>query len=81
MCIVNLANYSFVRFPRNTAGALYEQYTSDLNYLLYKQAPKVSHTFTRHSAKWILDSLLPAKAVKCQFEKLWRKYNYKSPHN
>ena len=43
----DLDNCSFVKFPGNTSSVLYEQYTSDLNDLLNKHVPKVSHTFIK----------------------------------
>ena len=43
----DLDKCSFVKFDSNTSSVLYEQYTSDLNDLLDKQAPKVSHTFIK----------------------------------
>ena len=75
----DLANCSFVKCPGNTTSVLYEQYTKDLNYLLDKHVPEVSHTFIKGPAKWLSDSYLLAKAVRCQFEYVWRKD--KSPQN
>ena len=60
----DLASYSFVKCPENTACALYEQYTDYLNDLLDKHAPKVSLTFTEGLAKWLSDSYLLLKAVR-----------------
>ena len=73
------ANCSFVKCPCNTASVLYEQYTKDLNDLLDKQASEVSRTFIKGPAKCLLDSDLLAKAVRRQFECIWRKD--KSPQN
>ena len=69
----DLANCSFVKCPDNTASVLYEQYTKDLNDLLEKHTPKVSHTFIKGPAKWLSDFYLLAKAVRCQFECTWCK--------
>ena len=49
----NLTNCSVVKCPGNTASALYEPYTSDLNDLLDKHTPKLSRTFTKGPAKWL----------------------------
>ena len=73
------ANCSFVKCPCNTASVLYEQYIKDLNDLLDKQASEVSRTFIKGPAKCLLDSYLLAKAVRWQFECIWRKD--KSPQN
>ena len=75
----DLASFSFVKCLGNTASVLYEQYTNDLIDLLDKHAPKVSRTFIKGPAKWLSDSYLLAKAVRCQFEWIWRKD--KSPQN
>ena len=66
----NLANFSFVRCHGNTASVLYKQNTKDLNDLLDKHAPEVSRTFIKGPAKWLSDSYLLAKAVRCQFERI-----------
>ena len=39
----------------------------------------MSGTFIKGPAKWFSDSYLLAKAVRCQFERIWRKD--KSPQN
>ena len=44
-----------------------------------KHAPEVSRTFIKGPAKWLSDSYLLAKAVRRQFERIWRKN--KSPQN
>ena len=75
----DLANCLFVKCPGNTASVLYEQYTKDLKDLLDKHAPEMSHTFIKGPAKWLSDSYLLAKAVRRQFERIWRKD--KSPQN
>ena len=75
----DLANYSFVKCPGNTASVLYEQYTKDLKDLLDKHAPEVSCTFIKGPAQWLSDSYLLAKADRRQFERIWRKD--KSPQN
>ena len=79
-CLRNdLENFSFVKCPGNTASVLYEQYTKDLKELQDKHAPEVSRTFIKGPAKWLSDSYLLAKAVRRQFERIWRKN--KSPQN
>ena len=75
----DLENCSFVKCPGNTASVLYEQYTKDIKELLDKHAPEVSRTFIKGPAKWLSDSYLLAKAVRRQFECIWRKN--KSPQN
>ena len=75
----DLPNCSFVKCPGNTASILYEQYTKDLKDLLDKHAPEVSRTFIKGPAKWLSESYLLAKAVRRQFERIWRKD--KSPQN
>ena len=75
----DLTNCSFVKCPGNTDSVLYEQYTKDLNDLLDKHAPDVSHTFIKGPAKWLSDSYLLAKAVMHHFERIWHKD--KSPQN
>ena len=75
----NLAKCSCVKCPGNTASVLYEKYTMDLNDLLDKHAPEVSHTFIKGPAKWLSDSYLLTKAVRGQFERIWHKD--KSPQN
>ena len=68
----DLENCLFVKCPGNTA-------TKDLKELLDKHAPEVSRTFIKGPAKWLSDSYLLAKAVRRQFECIWRKN--KSPQN
>ena len=75
----DLADCPFVKCPGNTASVLYKQYTKDLKDLLDKHAPEVSRTFIKGPAKWLSDSYLLAKAVRRQFERIWRKD--KSPQN
>ena len=62
-----------------TVSTLYEQYIRDLSGLLDKHAPTVTRTFTKGAAGWLSDTYLQAKAVRCQFERFWRKN--KSPLN
>ena len=69
----DLANCSFVKCFGNTASVLYQQYTSVLNDLLEKHAPKVSCTFIKGPFKWCSDSYLLAKDVWCQSERIWCK--------
>ena len=69
----DLANCSFVKCLGSTAGVLYEQYTKDLNDLLDKHAPEVSHTFIKDPAKWLSDFYLLARADRGQFERIWGK--------
>ena len=57
----DLANWSFVKCPWYSATIVYEQYTGDLNDLLYKQTPKVSRTFIKVPAKFLSDSYWLAK--------------------
>ena len=75
----DLAKCSFVKCPGNTASVLYKQYINDLNDLLDKLVPKVSCTLIKGPAKWLSDSYLLTKAVRCQFERIWHKD--KSPQN
>ena len=69
----DLSNCSFVKAPGNAASVLYEQYTNDLKELLDKHTPEVSRTFIKGPAKWRSVLYLLSKAVRRQFECIWRK--------
>ena len=75
----DLSNCSFVKAPGNAASVLYEQYTNDLKELLDKHTPEVSRTFIKGPAKWRSVLYLLSKAVRRQFELIWRKD--KTPEN
>ena len=60
----DLGNCSFVRRPGDTVSVLCEQYLGDLNRLLDKHAPLVTHTFTKQATGWISDSYRLAKNIR-----------------
>lgn len=69
----DLRESDFVKTPSNTATKLFEQYNSSLVTILNKHAPEKTKTLEKPAPLWISDEYRKAKALRRQYERVWRK--------